>query len=355
MDELKVHVEKHELEEFVNQIFLAVGLDKEQASIIANHLVLADLRGMDSHGVSRVETYVKRFENGLINKKLDAKTECETVSSMLINGMNGSGIVLATKGIEAAVRKAKDTGVAIVGINNSEHCGMLGAYTMYAAENDCIALATTNSPPNMAPWGGRERFFGTNPFSYGIPTGEEKNIVFDMATSVVARGKIILAQKNNQQIPIGWAISKEGKPTTDPNEAMEGLVLPVGGAKGYGITFLVETLSSLLTGATFGPHLPDYYKDAAPLDVGQCFVVFRADLFQSLKQFKDRIDQMVSEIKEVPLMEGVSRIYLPGEIEMEKTKDRLSKGIPISQGIVNELLEIGRHYKVSNTLMKKEI
>lgn len=170
------------------------------------------------------------------------------------------------------------------------------------------------------------------------------NIVFDMATSVVARGKIILAQQNHQQIPLGWAISKEGRPTTDPNEALDGLVLPVGGAKGYGIAFLVETLSSLFTGATFGPHIPDYYKDCQPLKIGQCFVVMRADLFQTLEVFKDRMDQMIAEIRKVPVAEGVERIYLPGEIEHERTAERLANGIPLSIDLISELEAVAKRY-----------
>lgn len=342
-----MRIHKDELEQFVSRILLEVGFDEEHVSTIASHLVLANLRGVDSHGVSRVAIYTERIEKGLINKKIQAEPERETASSMLINGNHGSGIVLATQGIHHAVEKAKNTGLAVVGIKNSEHCGMLAAYTMYAAENDCIALATTNSPPSMAPWGGREKFFGTNPFSYGIPTGSEMNIVFDMATSVVARGKIILAHMNHQKIPLGWAISKEGRPTTDTQEALEGLVLPVGGPKGYGLTFLVETLSSLFTGSLFGPHLPDYYKDSRPLSVGQCFVVFRADLFRSLQEFKDTMDQMIAEIKSVALMEGVDRIYLPGEIEVEKTAERLAHGIPLSKELIDELVGVGMRYGVS--------
>lgn len=179
------------------------------------------------------------------------------------------------------------------------------------------------------------------------------DIIFDMATSVVARGKIILAKKNNQQIPLGWAISKEGKPTTTPSEALDGLVLPVGGPKGYGITFLVETLSSLFTGAAFGPYIPDLYKDLTrPQNIGQCFIVMRADLFQGLDEFKNRMVQIIQEIREVKPMEGVDRIYLPGEIEMEKAMERERNGIPLSPEILNELEEVGRRYGIKPGLFK---
>jgi LDH2 family malate/lactate/ureidoglycolate dehydrogenase len=348
-----VKVQKDELQDFVSQIFSSTGLQEEQSVTIARHLVLANLRGVDSHGVSRVAIYTERLDKGLTNKNCDMNTTRESASFALLDAQNCSGIVAATKGIQLAVQKAKETGIGVVGINHSNHCGMLADYTAYAAENDCIAIATTNAPANMAPWGGKERFFGTNPLSYGIPTGEEVDIIFDMATSVVARGKIINAQKNGQSIPIGWAISKEGKPTTDPKEALEGLVLPVGGQKGYGIAMFVDILSGLFTGALYGPHINDLYRNFEQnQNVGQFFMVMRADLFQPLQQFKDRMDQMIREIRQVPLVEGVDKIYLPGEIEREIMADRTQNGIPLSIQVLNEMVEVAKSYNMKNPLFR---
>lgn len=338
-------VQKEDLEKCVLEIFQAAGLTEEQASIVARHLVLANLRGIDSHGVSRVDIYTKRLDLGIMKRKTEINVIKETPSSMLLDGGSGVGIVLATKGMQIAVEKAKATGIAIVGINNSSHCGMLADYTAYAAQNDCIALAVTNAPSSMAPWGGKESYFGTNPLSYGVPAGNEVDIVFDMATSVVARGKITLARKNNQKIPVGWAISKEGYPTTDPIEAGEGLVLPVGGPKGYGLAFFVEVLSGLLTGAAFGPYISSLYKDLnKSQNVGQFFLVIRADLFEDLDSFKDRIDQMVREIRNIPLAHGYDRIYLPGEIEYERSKKLAVEGIPLSKNVLVELASVVERY-----------
>ncbi|WP_176555727.1 Ldh family oxidoreductase [Virgibacillus ndiopensis] len=335
------------LETFITDIFIAAGVDESDALIVAKHLVLANLRGVDSHGVSRTDIYTRRLDRGIVNKVDGSFIEKETSASALIDGENSLGIVLATKGIKLAVDKAKQSGIGIVGIKNSNHCGMLADYTSYAAKNDCVCIAVTNAPANMAPWGGKERFFGTNPFSYGIPAGRHQNIVFDMATSKVARGKILLAQKDNQNIPIGWAITKEGKPTQNPSEAIDGLVLPVGGPKGYGLTFLVESLSAIFTGAAFGPHIGDLYRDLSKTqNVGQFFLVFRADLLQTLDQFKNRIDEMIDKIREVPLIEGVEKIYLPGEIETEKQFEREVNGIPLSKEVVDELSLVARRYGV---------
>lgn len=336
------------MESFVCKIFCAAGLAENHAARIAGHLVLANLRGVDSHGVSRLRNYIDWMRNGLVSKPFEPQVERESASSLLLNGNNAFGILLASHGIRLAVQKAKQTGVSIVGIHHSNHCGMLADYTMYAAQNDCIALAITNAPPYMAPWGGRERFFGTNPFSYGIPVGPEVDIIFDMATSIVARGKILLAKKNNQPIPIGWAISKEGKPTTNPDEALEGMVLPVGGPKGYGLALLVEILSALFTGAAFGPNIPDLFEKASrPQNIGQCFIVMRADLFQDLDAFKNRMVQMIQEIRNIKPMEDVERIYLPGEIEKEIAKEREKNGIPLSVELVKDLVEVGRQYGIT--------
>ena len=193
-----------DLQTFVRLVFKKAGLDEEGSNIVARHLVLANLRGIDSHGVTRVKNYVERIENEIVNKTPGIEIIKETASFAHIDGRNQLGILSATEAMKIAVDKAINTGIAVVGVKNSNHCGMLADYTNYAAENDCISFMTTNAPPNMAPWGGKERYLGTNPLSYGVPGYNNEHIIFDMATSVVARGKIKLAIKNNEGIPIGW-------------------------------------------------------------------------------------------------------------------------------------------------------
>ncbi|MBM7691694.1 ureidoglycolate dehydrogenase (NAD+) [Peribacillus deserti] len=345
-------VQSKDLENLVEEIFLNAGLDRKQALSITKHLVNANLRGVDSHGVSRVGIYTKRLEQGLVNREFNPIHSKETPVSLLIDAQNCSGIPIAHYGMKKAIQKAKKSGIGMVGIQNSNHCGMLADYTRIAVENDCIAIATTNAPSTMPPWGAKERFFGTNPISYGIPAGQEKDIIFDMATSKVARGKIILAEKRNQQIPLGWALSSEGTPTSDPKEAINGVVLPVGEHKGYGIAFLVECLSSLFTGAAYGPFIGDLYNNFIDKqNVGQFFLVMRADLFQDLDVFKHRIDQMIREIRALPLMEGVEKIYLPGEIEMENELDRRKNGIPLGKETVSEIVTLAQKYNIKESLI----
>ncbi|MDM5340451.1 Ldh family oxidoreductase [Fictibacillus enclensis] len=345
-------VQCQELTNLIREIFLKAGLDEEQATLISSHLVKANLRGVDSHGVSRVGIYTKRLEQGLVNKEFKPVHLKETPVSLLIDAGNCSGIPVAHYGMNAAVKKAKTVGIGVVGIQNSNHCGMLADYTRIAVDEDCIAISTTNAPSTMPPWGAKERFFGTNPISYGIPAGREENIIFDMATSKVAKGKIILAEKRNQQIPLGWALSSDGAPTVDPAEALKGVVLPVGEHKGYGIAFLVECLSSLFTGAAYGPYIGDLYTNFNDKqNVGQFFLVMRADLFQELGLFKQRVDQMIQEIRRLPLMEGVEKIYLPGEIERDNEVERREKGIPLGSETVEELVALAKRYKVQESLI----
>jgi LDH2 family malate/lactate/ureidoglycolate dehydrogenase len=351
----QIRINHQSLESYVYSIFLAAGLDERQSQLIARHLVLANLRGVDSHGVSRVDIYTRRLDLGTVDKRFNPTIKTESPVSALIDGGNSSGIPLATDGIKLAISKAKQYGVGVVGIQHSNHCGMLADYINQAVEEDCVAFATTNAPANMAPWGGKGRFFGTNPLAYGIPAGKESNIVCDMATSKVAKGKIVVAQKNNQSIPLGWALSSEGKPTTDPNEALNGVFLPVGEAKGYGLTVLVESLSALMTGSAFGPHIGDLYKENEKQNVGQFFFVMKADLLRPLDEFKADVDRMIQEIRNVPLAENVEKIYLPGEIEQNIYNDRQANGIPLSQEILNEVLLVGKRYNVKAELAEVHV
>ncbi|GEL78564.1 Ldh family oxidoreductase [Tenuibacillus multivorans] len=347
-----IRVNHEDLKQYVTEIFIGAGLNSRKSQMVAEHLTKANLRGIDSHGVTRVRNYTDRLRSGVVNHDQDVKIVKDSPAAALIDGCNQLGILTATDAMNIAIKKAKDNGIAIVGVKNSNHCGMLADYTQRAAEEDCVSLVTTNAPPNMAPWGGRERYFGTNPISYGIPGYQGKNIIFDMATSVVARGKIKLALKNNEEIPLGWAITKEGKPTTNPEEAMGGVVLPVGGPKGYGLAFYVEVLSGLLTGASFGPYLGRPEDLSTTQDIGHFFFVMRADVFEDIEVFKERMSQLSEDIKKVPLAQGFEKIYLPGEIEANHLIERKENGIPLSKGVLEELQSLGQVYNTKCKLSR---
>lgn len=347
-----VLVDPTELEDLVYEIFVASGVMQDEAVEIANHLVLANLRGVDSHGVSRVGVYVERLELGLVSPVTRMQTVRETPVSALVDGGNGSGLVIAARAMRVAITKAEETGVGMVSARGSNHCGMLARYTSMAAESGLIGLATTSAPATMAPWGARERFFGTNPLSYAIPTpiGED-DIVFDMATSQVARGKIILAAKDNVKIPLGWAIDPEGKPTEVAQAALEGMVLPLGGAKGSGIALLVEILSSVLATTSYGPHIPQLYDNSTrEQNIGHFFLAFRPDLFAERKEFEEKVSGMARELRALSPAEGHERVYLPGELEVETERRRRNEGIPLSSEVLEELARLSKSCGVASEL-----
>lgn len=337
------------LETLVCRIFVASGVPEEEAAQIAGHLTLANLRGVDSHGVGRVSVYVERLELGLVSPETRVHTLRETPVSALVDGGNGSGIVVGAHAMRLAMAKAEESGVGMVCAQGSNHCGMLAYYTSMASSKGLIGLATTSAPATMAPWGARERFFGTNPISYAVPTKEtQDDIVFDMATSQVARGKIILAAKDGRHIPLGWAIDSEGQPTEDAGAALEGMMLPVGGAKGSGIALLVETLSSILASASYGPHIPPLYNNSDQVQgLGHFFLAFRPDLFVPTSEFVERVAEMTDEIRSLPAAAGHEQVYLPGEPEAETTRRRQGNGIPISAEVWADLTKIAERLGIN--------
>ncbi|MFC3518668.1 Ldh family oxidoreductase [Streptomonospora nanhaiensis] len=327
------------LRDLVARIFTAAGLTGPDADTVADHLVQADLRGVDSHGVSRTAIYVERLGQGLIAARPKPRTLTQTPVSALVDAGNGHGIVAAEQAMRTAVAKAEESGVGMVAVRNSNHCGMLAHYTATAARAGLIGFATTSAPAAMAPWGAKEPFFGTNPLSYAVPTPPGRaDIVFDMATSHVAKGKIILAHKNGQDIPLGWALDAEGRPTTDSGAALAGTVLPLGGPKGSGLALLVDVLSGLLSGAHYGPHIPQLYNNPdRPQGLGHFFLALAPGVFAPPEEFTARVAALADELAALPAAEGHRRVYLPGEPEAERAEHRRAHGIPLSPEVRAEL------------------
>lgn len=339
------------LREYTKRLFIAVGVPEEDALITADNLVEANLTGVDSHGVSRIPIYLKRIRDGVDRAtcKIDVINELPSLATLDAN--SSMGIPVGYRAMNMAIKKAQDIGLAFVTVRGSNHYGTAAYYTKMAAKKNMIGFSATNGAARMAPFGGKEAYLGTNPFSVAIPAGKEMDIVADMATSLVARGKIILAAKNNQEIPLGWAIDKDGKPTTNANKALEGTVLPFAGPKGYGIALLIDILCGVLSGAAFGKHINDMYTEFEnPTNVGHVFGVIDVERFIPLEIFKNNIDQMIEEIKNTSRADGVSEIFLPGEIEFIKKESRLVEGIPVTRAVLDELKEEGIKCNVEYTI-----
>ncbi len=335
------------LRDYCRKLFEKQGVPTEEALLVADSLTEADLNGVESHGVSRMPIYMKRIEEKVVEKVCRLKVEKEYPGSLAINACNSMGIVAGVRAMEMAIKKAKESGSVFVTVSNSNHFGTAAYFTKMALKENMIAISATNAPSTMAPWGGIKPYLGTNPFSVAIPTGSQIPIIMDMATSVVAQGKIIMAGKKGETIPEGWAITKEGLPATDPKEALEGSVLPFGGPKGYAIALMIDVLCGILSGAMFGPYMNNMWKDFEnPQNVGHCFSVMDISKFSDVQFFKNRIDRMIQDIKSAPRAQSVEEIFLPGEIEYKKAQKRRSEGIPVSAGVYEELRQLGEKWQV---------
>jgi len=337
-----VRVDSTTLCEYCAAIFRGAGVPREAARTVADSLVEADLRGVASHGTTRVGIYIERLCAGLVNPRPKVAVVRETPTTVLLDGDNGLGAVVGVQAMDEAIRRAAEFGTAWVSVRNSNHFGAAAFYVQRAIAARCIGLALTNAPATMALWGGRPPFLGTNPFAMGVPAGAERPIVVDMATSVAARGKIILAAKKGESIPPGLAVDVQGRPTTDAQAALDGAVLPFAAHKGYGIALLIEMLSGVLAGATVAPAVGNLYNNPTGVqNLGHGFGAIRVEALAPYDEFVGRMDALIREVRESPRGVGVDRIYLPGEIEFELTARNRQEGVPLSPPTVKELRELG--------------
>jgi LDH2 family malate/lactate/ureidoglycolate dehydrogenase len=331
------------LRSFCEEIFISYGMAPEDAFIVADGLVQSNLRGVDSHGVTRVGIYAKRLRMGLVNPRPEVKIVRESAATLLVDGDNGMGQVVGVRALELGLEKVKRSGGIYVGVRRSNHYGAGAYYVQRAVARDVVAFAYSNAPPTMAPWGGVDPYVGTNPYAFGVPAGKHPPIILDMATSIVARGKIILAAERGESIPEGWAIDKDGNQTTDAQEALEGSVLPFGGPKGYALSLMIDIMAGALTGAGFGPRINSLYDNFdEPQDVGAFFQLIDISQFAEPAAFKANIDRMVEEIKSSRRAQGTEEIFLPGEIEFRMEEERKLTGIPLGAETVAELRGVGR-------------
>lgn len=331
------------LEDYSKKVLKSVGLSEVDTETVVASLIGANLRGVDSHGISRLPIYVERIRMGAVNPKPDIKVIEESDATLLIDGDNGMGQVVGKRAIELGVEKARNNGSVYIGVKHSNHFGTGAYFVQQGVKENMITYAMSNAPSTMAPWGGIVPYIGTNPYAFGIPAGKHHPIVLDMATSVVARGKIISAALEGKDIPEGWAIDKDGLPTTNAQKALEGSVLPFAGPKGYALSLMIDIMSGVLTGAGFGPHINNIYgaDNDKPQNVGHFFQLIDISRFMPVEQFTQRVDQMIDEIKSSPKATGVDEIFLPGEIEFNNEKRRLIEGINISQEVYAELKRVG--------------
>ena len=328
------------VEEMCRRIYTAIGLPDEDAAIVADNLIQAELSGISSHGITRMDMYVKKLDSGLINKTGEIKILADGPATLLVDGCNCMGMVAAVKAVRLGIAKAREAGATVVGVRNSNHFGTASYYTQMVAGEGMLGISMTNAQAHMAPWGAAQSFLGTNPLSFGLPTAGDP-IVLDMATSVVARGKLLIAAEKGESIPLGWALDADGNPTTDPSEAAKGSMLPIAGPKGYGLSMFIDLLSGLITGAGFGDHSLDNgteYPGAA--NVGHFFIIIDIARFIPYALYEELVGKYILALKDLPRAEGVPEIYLPGEIEQRKSCENKSGGLMIHEAVLDRIGEL---------------
>jgi len=323
-------IDSTRLEALVSALFANLGVPQADAGRIAQCLVLADLRGVSSHGISRLPIYLKRLREGLVEAVPTMIAHEASPVAAQLDGGNGYGFVVATRAMDMAVERAERFGIGMVGVRNSNHFGMAACYLLQAAEAGYAALVLTNASPAMPVWGGKEPLLGTSPFAFGAPGNPP--IILDMATSVVARGKIRRAAAANEPIPKGWALDKEGRPTTDAQAAYEGLILPLGGPKGSGLSLMMEVLAGVMTGAAFGGDVGNQYtKFDGPQNVGHMMIAFRPGVFVG-DDYRSRMAELAARAKGSTPVDPERPVLLPGEPEAQLEAERRRTGVPVNPG-----------------------
>ncbi|TKW63737.1 MAG: Ldh family oxidoreductase [Paracoccus denitrificans] len=339
----------HELERFAAAVFAAAGLSTDDAAIIGRDLVKANLRGLDSHGISRMPMYLERLRRGLVNPRPAIRVEQVAGAVSSVDGDNAMGFLPSHIAMDEAMRLAESAGIGLVGVRNSTHFGMGALYVLQALERGFVSMVFTNSSPAIAMHGGRTAFLGASPIAAGVPAGPNgAPFVMDMSMTVIARGKIRLAAMRGEPIAEGLALDVEGRPTTDAQAAFEGVCLPFGGIKGSVLGTMMDLMAGALTGANYGGDVKSLYFDhSGPQNVGHLFFAIRPDLFMPLSDFDGRMDAFHSRIKTLPRAAGVEEILMPGEPEARTEARRRAEGIPVTDNVIADLKKLGAEYGVS--------
>ena len=324
----------------VKNIFKNFKLNNNHATISAEYLIKAELVGAPSHGLARLKMYCERIKKKIINPKPKIKIKKISQSITHIDGNNSIGFVAADIGIKTAIKSAKKTGIGLVAIKNSGHYGLSSFYAEQAVKKNLMVLCFTNAPPAIAPYGARKSLFGTNPICFGTPTGDKVPFILDTSVSMINRGKIRVAAKLGHKIPLGVALDKFGKSTTNATKALKGVQLPIAGFRGSGLAWMVDIMSGVLTGANHGGKVKDPFDDfTGPQNVGHLFLVLKPNLFVG-KNYINRIKENIRVIKKLPKIKGVKEILYPGQGMHSRYKRNLKKGIVIQKNILEEIKKL---------------
>ena len=316
-------------------------MDRDEAGMVADNLIDADIRGVSTHGLTRIPLYFQSIDRGLCDLKAVPEVVRSYGATAVIDAHNGMGQVSGVKAMELAIANAEKYGIGYVGVRNACHYGTAGFYAMMAERRGMIGFSTTNSGTFVAPYGGVEKRLGTNPVAVAIPARRHDPILLDMATSRVARGKLLVAMKKGVSVPPDWALDADGHVTTDAARAFAGILLPLS-YKGYGMAVVIDILAGVLSGSGFGKMVDT--PDRHPV-VGSNFMALRIDTLCDPEEFAGHVDDLIDEIKAVRLDEQTERVYMPGEIEFDNERENRAKGgVPLPSFLIGELTAYGRRF-----------
>ena len=342
-----VRLPRGALTAFATACFAAEGLPQDDARVSAEALVRADARGIKTHGVMRIPQYAKRLRAGLIAPRPEITTLAPMPVSRVIDAGNALGLVAAQRAVEACLEAAETTGIGAATVRNANHFGAAQVWTLQAAAAGCIGLAMAPGARTLAPHGAREALFGTNPFAAAAPAGRFAPWSLDMAASVAARGHIRLADRAGHQIPEGWALDEDGRPTTDAAAALRGVVLPFAGAKGSGLAGLVDILAGVLSGGAFAGGVRDWIADFdGPAEVGHFFLAMKVEAFLPLPEFEARMETSIERLKALPPAEGFDEVLYPGERAARAEAEAETAGVPLTADCASALRAHGTEIAV---------
>ena len=329
-------MKKKLLKTILNQIFLKHKLSKNHSEICSNYLIKAEVLEAKGHGLARLKMYCDRIRSKVINPKPKIKIKKISQSISFIDANNSIGFVAADIAIKKAIENSKKTGIGMVAVKNSGHYGLSGYYAEQAVKKNLVTMIYTNAPPAVAPHGAIKSLFGTNPICFGTPTGSKIPFILDTSISMINRGKIRLAARNNKKIPKDVALDKFGKPTADAKKALKGVQLPIGSFRGSGLAWMVDILSGVLTGSNHAGKVKDPFDDfSGPQNIGHLFITFKTNLF--VNNYNSRIKNNIRTIKRLPKVKGVKDIMYPGENKFKRFKMNSKKDISVSEIIKKDL------------------
>ncbi len=335
-----MRIKPDELKQAAIEILTGLGENEEKSRLVADSLVKADMRGITTHGTYLLVPLKERTEAEMMNIPTELSVVNDEGAITHLDGGNGIGLIAAREAMERSVEKAKKYGIGFSLLRNTNTVGFLGYYTNQIANEGMVGFAGTNAAPAMAPFGGAESFFGTNPMSYAIPTGQERPIVLDMSSTIVARGKIRQAARNNEDIPEEWAFDADGENTTNPEEALEGCLLPVCGPKGSGLAMIVDILAGLISGSKYAPYVKSFHDLEGETGVGFYCIAIDIEKFQDRDKFNSLMANYIETFRNIKKVKSVSEIYLPGEIEFMKEDESAKKGVEINENVIEKLNDI---------------